>query len=63
MGIVLKTMKLRESCNSAARMKMVVQRKWRRRAGPGVLYLVTLAQNSGKGMMPMRAISCLTGWF
>ena len=41
-------------------MKMDEKMKWSNKAGPGVLFLVDLAKNAGKGRMPRRAISCLT---
>ena len=43
-----------------AKMKMVEKSQWRNNAGPGVPRWVVLAQNSGYGRIPIRAISCLT---
>ena len=41
-------------------MKTVEKMKWSNNAGPGVSYLVDLAKYAGNGIIPRRAISCLT---
>jgi hypothetical protein len=41
-------------------MTIVENMKCSKSAGPGVFSLVDLDQNSGKGIVPKRAISCFT---
>jgi hypothetical protein len=41
-------------------MTIVENIQCRSKAGPGVLSRVDLAQKAGNGMIPSRAISCLT---